>query len=83
MTFQGQQRGGQYEGEDKKRILHLFEGFQCEVQCKASDLPSLNLTQASGNTSTTTTVPPLSLSTLNATIAPKVETKPVHTTSVR
>jgi hypothetical protein len=37
MTFTGQERGVDIDRENNKRILHLLEGFQCEVQCKASE----------------------------------------------
>ena len=50
MTFRGQERGVENDRKNQKRILHLLEGFQCEVQCKESK----NSTDVAGIKSTTT-----------------------------
>ena len=77
MTFQGQQRGDAYKGENNKRILELFEGFQCEVQCKASDSSHPTVNQS------TTTRPSSVLTILNTTTARIPQTKPTHSSGVR
>ena len=54
MTFRGQERAVENDRKNHKRILHLLEGFQCEVQCKESK----NSTDMEGIKSTKTSPPP-------------------------
>ena len=54
MTFKGHERPAEYDTVNRKRILHLLEGFKCEVQCKDSNIPLLNSTESSQIKSTPT-----------------------------